>query len=314
MFKKYPSLENHYRSAFTQQCFEQYGNLEWIATEKIHGANFSFLHDGTVFQCAKRSGLILRGEKFYNYQSLLSEFELKMENLHNAIQKHMAERCSIQVFGELFGPGVQKGIKYGDKVAFSAFDIRVETYGGVISWLDWDTMVKLCESYGIPVVPVVARGSFENLIEVNNEFDSLILGVADNMAEGYVMRPLEVKFLLNGSRAIIKSKNSKWSEKIKSTKPKPVFKLNQAQTKLMEDFSQYVSENRLKNILSKFGPVTNRDFGKLSGLLIQDALVEFERDEYEVDKDDWKVCKRVVMQMAAELIRPNFLNIIDGNY
>ncbi|KAG2386014.1 hypothetical protein C9374_003163 [Naegleria lovaniensis] len=55
LFKSYSKLENHYRSDFLQKIREKDAKLrelnqpvEWIASEKVHGSNFSFIvhHNG----------------------------------------------------------------------------------------------------------------------------------------------------------------------------------------------------------------------------------------------------------------------------
>ena len=69
-------------------------------------------------------------------------------------------------------------------------------------------------------------------------------------------------------------------------------------------------------MLSKFGEVTNKDFGKINGLFVKDVVEEFVK-ESEVnirDIDNWKIINKSVTKLTAEIVRDNFLNIVDGRF
>lgn len=69
MFKKYNSIENTYREKATEQVYlHDYGNDVFVVQEKVHGANFSFITDGTSIQVAKRTSLIAEDEKLQQLQ------------------------------------------------------------------------------------------------------------------------------------------------------------------------------------------------------------------------------------------------------
>lgn len=59
-FRKYPSIENSYRKGFAQAVRDagEEAGAEWVVTEKIHGANFSFWTDGSNVACGKRTSLL----------------------------------------------------------------------------------------------------------------------------------------------------------------------------------------------------------------------------------------------------------------
>ena len=79
-FKKFNSLENSYRENFIHKIREQgYENEEYIITEKLHGANYSFtvvVEGGIVVSVipAKRSGYIHSDEKFYNHRPVYEKY------------------------------------------------------------------------------------------------------------------------------------------------------------------------------------------------------------------------------------------------
>ena len=83
--------------------------------------------------------------------------------------------------------------------------------------------------------------------------------------------------------------------------------------KLYMKFSVYLTENRLHNTLSKLGNVTAKDFGKVLGLLIQDAREDFEKECGEIDKDNWKLVQKSIGKLAGEVVRQDWLNIIDNS-
>ncbi len=69
----------------------------------------------------------------------------------------------------------------------------------------------------------------------------------------------------------IKCKNSKFSEKAKSDKPiKAKVELTENDKRVLEIFSEYVTWNRVSNVLSHIGTVTAKDFGRVMGLTMKD--------------------------------------------
>ena len=90
---------------------------DWVALEKIHGANFSFTveapsssgpDDGEVgpARAAKRSGFLKAGENFFNLQKhpeFLKEEGEKAKRLFAAVREDHSDASVVTVFGELFG-------------------------------------------------------------------------------------------------------------------------------------------------------------------------------------------------------------------
>lgn len=307
-FKKYSSLENSYRTGFLQKIVDQgLDGGDWVVTEKVHGANFSFWCDGDTVKVARRSGFT--DGTFYNCQPVIDKYKDKVLDLFNYC-------CStgdiLVIYGELYGEGVQKGVFYSKEKDFVAFDVNLN---GV--FLDKDFVNSVVTLFNIPVAPVLYKGSFLDCLDFNNTFDSKVGGIKNNTAEGVVIAPNHTKYLANGSRVIIKNKTSSFSEKAKKVKTKkPDIILTEDQQELYNTLTPYLCENRLKNVISKIGAVTNKDFGKLQGLLVQDAQQDYAKD-YEVDLqqcDIFKSLKKQLHKEAANVVRANFLNIIDGEF
>ena len=95
--------------------------------------------------------------------------------------------------------------------------------------------------------------------------------------------------------------------------------LSEAGNKVLEEALTYVTDNRLKNFLSKWeGPVTSKDFGRLMQLMNVDALEDLHKDFgpelLALEKEEIKLINKSIGNKASILIRKNFLNIIDNNF
>ena len=115
-FKKFNSLENSYRENFIHKIREQgYEDEEYIITEKLHGANYSFtvvIENGLLVSVntAKRSGYINSDEKFYNHQPVYRKYVDKVSNLALCLLKDNNMSGVVTVYGELYGGNVQGGV------------------------------------------------------------------------------------------------------------------------------------------------------------------------------------------------------------
>ncbi|AJT60968.1 RNA ligase [Vibrio phage ValKK3] len=333
-FVKYTSLENSYRQAFVDKC-DMLGVKEWVALEKIHGANFSFIVEfkpsteqvpGEMSVTpAKRTSTIganaMGDYDFYGCTSVVEAHIEKMQDISNWLfaNDFIKNDETIIVYGELAGKGIQKEVNYGDK-DFWAYDILCPETG---EFLDWDVVLKACKFAGVKTTHEIARGTLDELLKIDPLFRSFHTPAAvdsENVAEGFVVKQLKAeKRLHNGSRAILKVKNEKFKEKKNKQGKTPRAKvvLTEEQEKLHAAFSCYLTENRLRNVLSKIGKVEAKQFGMVSGLFVKDAKDEFERDERDevaIPRDDWDVIKRSLVNVANEILRKNWLNIVDGTF
>lgn len=333
VFRKFASLENHYRDKFTNSMMMQgLDTGEWVSTEKIHGANFSMWYDGgDDVYFGKRSGPIGNSDNFYSSTKLEKyhpAVEVTYENLVEA--GLLTQGDTMVIYGEIFGGNffgekeegskkVQSGVDYHPGTEFAAFDIQVITAdeSDVNYILSYDEMVSLI-SDEIPMCPEMKRGNFYDIIAEPNDFPSLVpslfgLEVPEGkhaQCEGFVMRPVDgEKFLKNGSRCIIKSKNEKYSEKggkkqNPGSKAKDL-KLTEGEEKQYQEFSTYFNTSRLESVISKIGEVSWADFGKLTGLLVQDAMEDYNRDNECVlrEGDFWGKAKKPIGNLAGELVR-----------
>lgn len=331
MFKKYNSIENSYRSAFIEKL-ERRGmvNEMFVVQEKVHGANLSYwTTDGVNFQAAKRNGVLEAGEKFYNYEVVLESLKSKFANIWNQLKSKNSDLNQLTFFGEIMGGNfpkdktpdgigkqaikVQKGIFYSPENHFYAFDILInqDTY------LNVDIANTYFEAENIFHAKTLFQGNLEECLKYPNIFNSVIpaqLGfptLENNICEGVIIRPIKAEFLNGGNRVILKNKNDAWAENKRFDKSfKQAEPLPEKIVKLQEAAETFITENRLNNVISKIGAITEKDFGKVLGLFNKDILEDFQKDfgEFmeELDKKERKLITKSVSKKSAILIRNYF--------
>tara|TARA_R100001594_G_scaffold53735_1_gene87279 strand:+ start:16588 stop:17595 length:1008 start_codon:yes stop_codon:yes gene_type:complete len=332
-FEKYSSLTNHYQEKFINAIIMNgLDKGEWVAQEKVHGANFSFHFDGTEHKQAKRSSFC--DENFFNCGSIL-KYRPSIEMIYKVLEEYklIDKGDTIVVFGEIFGGNykgqkepnaktVQGGMQYHPDNEFMAFDIKVNG-----SFLPFMEVENLCKVSRLPLAPVVAYGDFQEMLEVNNEFDSYVpedLGlekVEGGIAEGLVIRPYLDEKDFKGTRLLIKSKNSKFSEVARKAKTvKKSVKLNDDETAVLENFSRYFTANRVDATISKHGEIVWKDFAKIAGLVFQDAMEDYNKDVFnrldddrtlkKVLGDSWTAFGKHAKMASDEVVRDRFKEIL----
>ena len=309
-FKKFPSLENTYQTK-PIQIAEELGldKQQYIVTEKVHGANFSFhismgsnLH--VEIKCAKRSGWIEDDEKFFNYKPVLEKYRTRLENIFDA----MSDDCEeLVIFGELYGGSIQSGMCYKDDQDFIAFDMKID---GVP--VDKLAMFNDLKTYEIPCVPLL--GKFETLQEAlnfNESFDSLLMRKGFNgedkhkEAEGVVIEPVIPKWFPNGSRVYFKKKTKRFLEKGGNKIHKPVENLPKELEGVLTQAFEYITEPRYSAVTSKIGEVTIKDIGKVMGFMTKDILEDMEKDSLIIPEN--KKFMKLLQQEVQNFIRPILL-------
>ncbi len=354
-FEKYNSLENHYKQAFLQKVLmEGLDSGMWVATEKVHGSNFSFWTDGIEIKTAKRSGF---DEDFCGAVHLKAKYASEVFAMYNElVNLEVISYCEeVVFFGEVFGGSyhgqkgqhaktVQKGMNYHPETEFILFDIKVIGQDGnenpISRWLSYDEMCELVGNTTMKAVPEIGHGTLQEMLELNNEFPTKVPDMFDlelpegvtehTIGEGLVIRPASgERFLRNGSRVIIKSKNSKFNERSGKAKTIKDLTLSEESAIIFKEFSLYFSRPRLEAVISKecsHDELNWKMIGKLSGLLMQDAMKDFNLDiednksrvNYDLSPyegyptlkdlidDEWKKFSKHSMNLAMDVVRQYF--------
>lgn len=338
IFKKYPSIEGADRTKvidyIVQLGFDQ---IPWQVGLKVHGANFGIMTDGKTMEATKRSGFIVPDDgAFYGYQNVMATYQQRIFDFYRFLKDVFPLLDILTLYGELFGgkyghpdvPNdphgtmVQKGVDYCPHNDFFLFDIKVDDL-----FVNKCYTTIACNDHGfIGNVPLF-QGSFRDCLQYPNEFpDPLhkkwnLPEIEGNICEGVIIEPEEPKFFQSGSRIILKNKNEKFAEKASHRKQRKIqapHEWSEEGWSEVEEMFAYINENRLRNILSHIGEVTDKDFGRIMGMFAQDVFKDYlkdHNDEFSVlDKKEQDLFKKEMQRKCAECIRPNFRDIMDGTF
>lgn len=326
IFKSYPEMENHSKSRIINAVIEQghgAADVVWCSREKIHGTNFSFWYNGVDdARAARRTDFLEFADKFYDFTNIERRYQMCIQSLY--LRLGLTTEV-MAVYGEYAGimssgKWIQTGIEYGPQ-DFYAFDIMVD---GVP--IDDDVMESACLDCGMKTAPLLKVGTFKEVMEVPNDLQSVVMTKnetgtfeivkgTDNIAEGYVAKPRVGRRFWNGARVAIKCKNEKWSETAKGKGVKIEVKdISDKDASILAMLGDYITENRLKNVLSKIGVPETKEFGKVMGMLSKDIIKDYESDTETLVKDadePSRVC-RMMNTAVGNFIRPLWVDICDG--
>jgi len=343
-FKKYSSIENVSRTktinAITEQGLND-AHTVWTVSEKIHCSNFSLYITSSEIKAAKRSSFLGVGQNFFNFEDVLDEHLDRLKLLFvftTELYDIEPDKLEIILYGELFGgtyphddvapvagaTKVQRGVYYSPFNTFYAFDMKVN--GGIINI---EVFEELMEQVGFIHAKSLFRGILEECLAYPNEFQTTLPAafglpkIENNICEGVVIKPIVAKYFGSGSRVILKNKNEKFAEIANESRPKkervPVdISMSEEEDALYQTALAYVTKNRLCNVISKIGEITDKMFGKLQGMFMKDVMEDFRKDHGEawdaLEKKRAKVIQVNLNNHVKELVRENFLDIIDGTF
>lgn len=169
-FTEYPSItDTVHQAQFLHQlpAWLTDDATEWVATEKVHGSNFTILTDGNTISAAKRTGLLTRADSpaFFEFvylledakDAILSAYELTTKWLRETVMQHggdlstlvsgapvkVALICELaggeyphpHVPVDLRGTRVQTGVYYAPFNFLYGFDIAIESGAALAGYL-----------------------------------------------------------------------------------------------------------------------------------------------------------------------------------
>jgi len=277
---------------------------EWIASEKVHGANFCLETDGDLVEYASRSSKLGAGA-FMNAGETMPAYHGFAQEAFRLARRARPDLRKVLIYGEYFGgyypgqasgPGakcVQKGVAYSPGNHFYAFDVSLNGDG----YLDFDEARALLLAAGFPLVAApLHRGSLDELLSVDVEsFRTTLPALLGypaldrfQIAEGLVIRPAK-EVAWGQHRAILKKKARAFWEA--TNQPGQALKVAKAtigndlaplELVALEASRGYVNENRIRSVISKdFDLLHDGQEHKLAGLLAKDAWEEFEKEHAE---------------------------------
>ncbi|MER7794417.1 RNA ligase family protein [Streptomyces sp. NPDC097640] len=186
------------------------GVRDWIAVEKVHGAHFAVVCDGTGIRPAKRRELLgddgLDG--FFGVSRVWPALSVAAARFASALRGVWGTAAVVTVYGELAGgcyphpdvpavPGVepvQTGVWYAPGLHWLLFDASVETAEGRC-WISDHALRNAAAAAGLACVPALGQGPLNRLQDLPCAFPTRVPALfglpelADNLAEGYVLKP-----------------------------------------------------------------------------------------------------------------------------
>ncbi|MDF1662120.1 MAG: RNA ligase family protein, partial [Planctomycetota bacterium] len=317
--------------------------LTWVATEKIHGANFSLSFDGAELRCAKRKALLEDGQDFFGFEGVRDKLQETIPSLFKAVQTEIPELSSIAVYGELFGgeyphpevpkingvTAIQSGVYYSPDIQFSAFDLAYQT-ATHRDYLPFDQAMELFDQFGIFHVETLFEGAFKNAMAFPERFSSTIPArlklpplAEKNLAEGLVLRPLESVWIETKKgrvRPLIKRKISEFAEDARyNQSEKPVLDPRKQELEsyalelLVWAVKPLLNENRCQAAVSKIGALqagSKEQARELMAFLYEDVIEELEQQR----KDALESLSKDDRELFEDYLRSDIEECIEGVY
>jgi Rnl2 family RNA ligase len=305
-FVEYHSIENPKQKFIEKICDHGYNEIEWFATEKVHGSNFSVMCNNTtgqsVISYCRRGDVLKENEPFFSWKNAMNKLKDNFDGLFKCLTEEKKSSI-VQVYGELHGgiypdmksvgKMVQKGIYYSPDNEYIVFDILVDG-----QYMPFDEVVELTKKFKIPCVEVLHKGTLNELLKLSPVFESNIYKlyglpkVENNYAEGYVFKPNKSLYI-GMSRVIVKHKNPDFGEVKHPIKKVSVqdSKQTEEQTNLVTTAKCYITQNRMDSVVSKVGDGLKMD--KLIGLLVKDAFADMVKDIPDAEKHRKLICSNM---------------------
>ena len=331
-FHKYPSIENAGLTCFIDKIkLHGYADESFCITEKIHGANTQICYNlkTNEFSYGKRTCFLEDEEKCYNVQNIFESIKENIINLSKRLLSFTKKDIeNVVVYGEIFGgfyphekvekdnsaTKVQKGVYYSPKNEWRAFDIAYTmTEDSKFQFLSGKDFFEICKETGIKTVPLLTvASSLSEALEYPNDKQSVVPQqlnlppIEDNIMEGVVIKPWNSDFWMGQSRVIIKNKNTKFSEKAHVKKINIQFEVPENVKTAIEEVSQFITEERVNNIISHLGEITAKDIGKVIGLAAEDVLEDYKKEFNTLnllEKEEEKMVKKELQHQVASLVR-----------
>lgn len=199
-----PDCENEYKSALIEQkilSIEEVSlksNRYDIETETgnyfapdvlVHNCNSRFVYFEDRLWVGSRNNV-----KRYDPKNMWWGIAIKLD-LENKLKNYPG----LIIYGEAYGQ--VQNLKYDRKdtslIVFDIFNILDSTY------LDYDEAKKITKELGLDFVPEVYRGPFTSLEELEPYADGKSL-IANNIREGFVIRPVKEEYNNAVGRLILK--------------------------------------------------------------------------------------------------------------
>jgi len=325
--------ENFSNSGLTKEDYKLFKKVDWVVTEKIHGANFCIIINKCEFQYAKRKEIIEPDDEFFGYKAAIEKIKYQFTDIDRLIKKDFKNVETTFIYGELFGGGyphpevepdstvhlIQTGVYYSPKIEFCIFDIGIKETNGERKYLDYKLLERLCNHTSLLYAKPLYKGNYENALQINIRYESKIPFYFNlpklpfsNLAEGVVVKPFEeIQFSNPSFRPILKIKIEEFSEiQFHQSEQWSSFEPKGKLTLLTRDILSIVNKNRLMNAVSKIGKIKTGDRKQIQQLeqyLAEDIKTEIEKkflkSFYKLNIGEREQINRILKSAIEELIK-----------
>ncbi len=323
----------------TMEYFEEMGffnnDVEWCVTEKVHGSNFAFHQTAAGLQFATRKTYIIGNKQFCNHLRMIPDNVHKCTSIWNDLNKYIGDLKEMIIYGEIFGGSyahedikpirqvsrIQKGIYYHPDVKFYAYDIWIKTITSEF-FLDYNLAVDLFEEHNMFHAIILKRGTFGECKEFPDKFESgipLLLGlpmIPGNICEGIVLKPIMGLTTEGGDRVILKSKNDEANKKMRERKPrqsknkKVTIELSHDLQVVVDSLIPFITETRLRNVLSKHVEFTKKDFNVIYKGFKEEVYQDYEEANNELNlfnPQELKLIEKEVGRLCIDIWKPIYM-------
>jgi Rnl2 family RNA ligase len=301
MFKRYNSIENHYQNKIINQFIERHPELlaeQYVLEDKLDGSNISIIISNDTIRWAKRSCMIANDDNFNGLQSIKHQYD----NLINSLNQYRIDNNIevLQVYGEIYGDGIQKRIKYEPGKHIKFFDIRVDDVMQTPQFL-YNLFNELGYEHLLIRVYDIVKG-LDNALN----FDVNFVNEQGSYIEGVVIKPYDTNFYMPlGSRFILKKKSDKFAEKMKGsdTQQRNNTSFNPEIIRLSKEFNAYINENRILSVFSKEGEISRpNEIAKYIKLVLDDAKEDFLKENTLPEILDKKE-EKFIYNVGSEIVK-----------
>ena len=272
-FIRYPSIEN-VRSGLVHKYTRKAPDEEWVALEKIHGANFAFvctLSQGADVQVRlqRRNALLEAADAFYGAADgdHIQDIQTRVVALVLDLAQRGEARQQVTVFGELYGARVQHEIHYSPLLQFTCFDVCVDG-----TFWAYEPLHARCTALAIPCAQVLGpRAPLPTLVDTYSACIETLVSQYNPaaIAEGVVFRPFRQAYALSDrqERRMLKLKRALFTER------RPASEID-AKADAVARGCAYVTPGREAAVRSKLLP--SASFYEVAQALAADALADIE--------------------------------------
>lgn len=155
------------------------GEEVWIS-EKIHGQNARFVHDGERLHVGSR-GRFKKPDAAVTWNYVAKRYD---------IAEKLAAHPGIAIYGETYGNnsdmpyGVNRQAEHDRLAVFDVLDTKTRR------WFDVDECIAFVVALGLPIVPTLYRGPWSNDLRALAEGKTTMPG-ANHVREGIVVKPVK---------------------------------------------------------------------------------------------------------------------------